>query len=150
MQVRSPEWVLEVQGQGPEWVLAVQAPDPLLGQGPEWGRIVLSVGGIRSQSGLWRRLVRNGCGGGGESCAALAVLGLGGTFHPVGRGTTRNSGSVSTPGRGGSCRPKRGCGSRSRLTAGLRAGGKGLGPGVQTSRVGSGFWVWILGSRPVF
>lgn len=60
MQVRGPEWVLEVQGQGPEWVLVVQAPGPLLGQGPEWGRKVLGVGGIRSQCGLGRRLVRNG------------------------------------------------------------------------------------------
>lgn len=53
MQVRGPEWVLEVQGQG-----------------PEWGRKVLGVGGIRSQSGLERRLVRNG-GGVGASLARL-------------------------------------------------------------------------------
>lgn len=74
---------------------------------------------------------------------SLQLLRLGRTF-PVGRGTTRNSGSVSTPRWGGPYGPGRGCGSRSRLTGGLRARGKGLGRWSGTTW---GLWAQGVGPR---
>lgn len=67
-----------------------------------------------------------------------------GRDFPVGRGTTRNLGSVSTPRRGGSYRPGRGCDSRRRPQPVSAREVRVLGSGPDLRR---GLWALGVGPR---
>lgn len=90
---------LVVQGQGPEWGLAMQS------RGPLWAWC-----GVSGIEGRVRDLPQ-------ALGAILVPLHLRFAWEGLSRGpgTTRNLGSVSTPRRGGSYQPGRGCGNRRRL-----------------------------------
>lgn len=76
-------------------------------------RVLSGLAVLSGVEGRVRDLPQEPPGAGGRfSCSSCASPGR---DFPVGKGTTRNLGSVSTPRRGGSYRPGRGCGSRRRL-----------------------------------
>lgn len=120
-----------MQGQGPEWGLAMQS------RGPLW-----SCCGVSGIEGRVRDLLQAPPGAGGDSRALQLRFAWEGLF--VGRGTTRNLGSVSTPRRGGSYRPGRGCDSRRRPQPVSAREVRVLGSGPDLRR---GLWALGVGPR---